>query len=110
MGMLVHTPQQMQHVEQLLTKIEAARMQLRSRYLQQQRSYHAAVLQGTAAFQHERTIDDAARFLSFLTALSKCVDKAVLVGNSVLQDEYLRRRCEQGPLRHQLQLWRGTSK
>ncbi|KAK9815502.1 hypothetical protein WJX72_004760 [[Myrmecia] bisecta] len=82
-------PALLELVADKIKALEHARMLLRLKYLETQRTLHDACQE---TYLHDRTPDDAIRFLSTIFALSKAIDKATLVARTVLEDEWMQQR------------------
>lgn len=81
---------------------------MRRVYLARQQRYQAALLNDDSSFPYmtARTSDDSVRFLSAFFALSKALDKAVLLARMACDDPWIK---QQAGLRtwKQYRLWFG---
>lgn len=84
------------------------RQEVRRVYLVQQLRYHAALRENDPSFPFllSRTSDDSMRFLSSFFALSKALDKAVLLAQTVHDDPWIQQQATQRTW-SQLRLWFG---
>ena len=84
------------------------RQVVRQVYLAKQRRYHVALHQDDSSFPfiHQRTSDDSVRFLSAFFALSKALDKAVVVARTACNDLWIQQQAGQRSW-NQFRLWFG---
>lgn len=81
---------------------------VRQVYLTKQQRYHAALLDADSSFPYmnHRTSDDSVRFLSVFFALSKALDKAVLLARMAYDDPWIKQQAGQRTW-NQYRLWFG---
>ena len=81
---------------------------VRQVYLTKQQRYHAALLDADSSFPYmnHRTSDDSVRFLSVFFALSKALDKAVLLARMACDDPWIKQQAGQQAW-NQYRLWFG---
>ena len=86
----------------------SCRQTVRKVYLAKQKRYHVALLENDNEFpfMHLRTSDDSVRFLSAFFALSKALDKAVLLARTACNDPWIRQQAGQRSW-NQYRLWFG---
>ena len=84
------------------------RQVIRQVYLAKQKSYHIALLEDDTAslFLTSRTSDDSVRFLSVFFALSKALDKAILLARTACDDPWIQQHANQRSWT-QYRLWFG---
>lgn len=84
------------------------RQEVRRVYLMRQLRYQAAVRESDPSFPFllSRTPDDLMRFVSSFFALSKALDKAVVLAETVRDDPWIRQQASQRRW-SQLRLWFG---
>ncbi|KAL0036649.1 hypothetical protein WJX79_004029 [Trebouxia sp. C0005] len=99
---------QLAQVDSVLHSIEAQRQVIRQVYLAKQKRYHIALLENDTAFPFitSRTSDDSVRFLSVFFALSKALDKAVLLARTACNDPWIQQQANQRSWT-QFRLWFG---
>ncbi|KAL3157526.1 hypothetical protein ABBQ32_011986 [Trebouxia sp. C0010 RCD-2024] len=99
---------QLPQLEKVIQDVEAHRQQVRQVYLDRQRRYRAALLKadGSSPYMDVRTSDDSVRFLSVFFALSKALDKAVLLARMACDDPWIKQQASQRTW-NQYRLWFG---
>ncbi|DBB10182.1 TPA: hypothetical protein ACH3X3_001759 [Trebouxia sp. C0006] len=99
---------QLAQLDSVLHSIEAQRQVIRQVYLAKQKSYHIALLEDDTAslFLTSRTSDDSVRFLSVFFALSKALDKAILLARTACDDPWIQQHANQRSWT-QYRLWFG---
>lgn len=99
---------QLAQLDSVLHSIEAQRQVIRRVYLDKQKRYHIALLENDSAFPFiaSRTSDDSMRFLSVFFALSKALDKAILLARTACNDPWIQQQANQRSWT-QFRLWFG---
>ena len=84
------------------------RQVIRQVYLDKQKRYHIALFEIDTAFPFitSRTSDDSVRFLSVFFALSKALDKAILLARTACDDPWIQQQANQRSW-IQFRLWFG---